>query len=438
MKARLLVLVAVGFGGLSLASAADWPQWRGPHRDGRVAEFTAPPSWPKALTQKWKVAVGNGDASPSLAGGKLYVFTRQGEDEVLRCLDAATGNEVWQDKYAAQPATQPAGGPHAGPRASPTVADGKVVTFGARGTLSCLDAATGQVAWRKDDFKGYWPQFFTASSPIIVDGLCVAQLGGKENGRGKTEGAVVAYDLATGAEKWKRPGGSPGYASPVLMTVGGTKLIIAQTDSEITAVTVADGKLVWEAPFPTGQMAYNASTPIVDGQTLIYGGTRRGEIAVRLEKQGDAVTAKELWANKDNSVQFNSPVLVNGRIIGLTQGGQFFCIDAKTGKTEWTAPGPEAQGAAPAPPAGAPGKAGRGGMRGGSRGAQFGSVVSAGSVLLALTPKAQLVVLQPSDQGIKHLASYKVADSETYAGPVVAGNRVYVKDQESVILWTID
>src|SRR5437870_11621192 len=111
---RIVVLVCVVTMSASCAWCQDWPQWRGPNRDAKVTGFTAPKTWPKELTQKWKVTVGNGDATPALVGDKLYVFTREGEDEIIRCLDAATGNKVWEDKYSAQPATQPAGGPHAG------------------------------------------------------------------------------------------------------------------------------------------------------------------------------------------------------------------------------------------------------------------------------------------------------------------------------------
>src|SRR5689334_9653342 len=102
------------------AAAADWPQWRGPDRDARAADFQAPAAWPKELTRKWSVPVGDGVATPALVGDRLYVFARQGGDEVTRCLDAATGKEAWQDKYPAKPATGPAGS-FPGPRASPAV-----------------------------------------------------------------------------------------------------------------------------------------------------------------------------------------------------------------------------------------------------------------------------------------------------------------------------
>jgi outer membrane protein assembly factor BamB len=422
------------------ACAQDWPQWRGPNRDAKAIGFTAPKTWPAALTQKWKVTVGGGDATPALVGDKLYAFTREGEDEVIVCLDAATGKEVWQDKYEAKPATGPAGGPHAGPRCSPAVAEGKVVALGVQGTLSCLDAATGKVLWRKEDFKGSRLRFFAASSPLIVDGLCIAQLGSEKNG------GIIAYDLATGQEKWKWTGDGPGYASPVVMAVGGTKLIVALTEAKVVAVAAADGKLAWEAPFAVERMNYNASTPIIDGQTIIYGGGGRGEKAVRIEQEGDKFVGKELWSNSQNSVQFNSPVLKDGFLFGLTQNNQFFALNAQNGHTAWSAPAGQATAVGQpggAPPGGeqpkgkkAEGKGGRG-MRGG-RGGGYGSIVDADSVLLALTPSSELVVFQPNDKKYTELARIKVAATPTYTYPVLSGNRVFIKDQDSLTLWTVE
>lgn len=401
------------------ALGQDWPQWRGPNRDGKAPDFKAPKAWPKELTQKWKVAVGDGASTPALVGDKLYVFSRQEGSEVLRCLDAATGKELWQEKYESLGATAPASA-FSGPRSSPTVADGKVVTLGVRGMLSCVDAATGKKLWRKDDFQAY-PRFHPSSSPIIVDGLCIAQLGGQGNG------GIVAYDLGTGDEKWKWTGDGPGYASPVLMTVSGAKLIVAETDRKIVAVGASDGKLAWETPFAVQGMGYNAATPIVDGQTLIYAGSGRGAKAVKIDKGGEGFVAKELWSNSEKSVQFNTPVLKNGLLYGLTAGNEFFCLNAQNGQSAWSAPA--AQGDA----GGGGGRGGRGGGRGG-----YGSIVDAGSVLLALTPSSQLVVFEPSDKELKQLASYKVADAPTHAYPIASGNRLFIKDKDSLILWTVD
>src|SRR5207302_9654786 len=128
----------------------DWPQWRGANRDGKATAFQAPKTWPKELTQKWKVTAGDGVATPALVGENLYVFSRQNGAEITRCLEASTGKQLWEDKYDALGANGPAGA-FPGPRASPAVAEGKVVTYGVRGMLSCLDAKEGKVLWRKEE-----------------------------------------------------------------------------------------------------------------------------------------------------------------------------------------------------------------------------------------------------------------------------------------------
>ena len=403
---RWIVAMAVGviLAGAAGALAQDWPQWRGANRDGKVAGFTAPQAWPKELAQKWKTTVGSGDSTPALVGDKLYVSARQGEEEVTLCLSAADGKEVWKDKYAAQAVTGPAAR-HPGPRSSPAVADGKVVTLGAGGVLSCLDAATSKVVWRKDEFPKVVPKFFTAMSPIIVDGLVIAHLGGQGNG------AVMAFDLATGDVKWKWAGEAPMYASPVVLTADGVKQIVTLSEKSVVGLGAADGKLLWQIPFVPQGMAYNAATPIIDGQTVIFAGSGRGTKAVRIEKQGDGFAAKELWSNDQVAPQFNSPVLKDGLLFGLTDKGNLFCLNAKTGQTAWT----DAT----------------------KRGGAFAAVLDAGSVLLALPSNSELLVFKPADKQYDEVARIKVADSATYAHPVVAGNRIFVRDLETVTLWTV-
>jgi outer membrane protein assembly factor BamB len=435
--ATLLLAATLGVAGLT--ARADWPQWRGPQGAAHAPDFKAPATWPKELAKKWEKTVGTGDATPALVGDKLYVFSRENEEEVTRCLDAATGNELWKDHYATQGATGPASG-HAGPRSSPAVAEGKVVTLGVRGTLSCLDAASGKVLWRKDEFSA-WPRFFTASSPLIVDGLCIAQLGGGTNG------AIVAYDLTSGDQKWKSAGNSPGYASLALMTLGDIKLVVGETENKVLALTATDGKTVWETPFTVQGMAYNASTPVVDGQTIYFSGGGRGTRAVKLEKSADGFKGTELWHNEKSSAQFNTPVLKDGHLYGLSTSNELFCIDASNGQTAWTAPltaGGAAPGARGAGPGGPGARAGRGGgrggrgmgMAGGGRGG-YGSIVDAGDVLLALTPSSDLVVFAPDPKAFTEKAKIKVAPTPTYAYPLPTGNTIYIKDQNSLIAWEV-
>jgi outer membrane protein assembly factor BamB len=389
------------------ALAQSWPQWRGPNRDAKASGFTAPKEWPKELKQQWKVSVGQGDATPALVGDKLYVFARQDGRERALALDAATGKELWREEgYEVMAPTGPSSR-HPGPRSSPVVADGKMIIYGVRGNLSCLNASDGKAAWRKDDFSGAWPQFFTSASPLIADGLCIAQLGGPD------KGGINAYALASGDQKWSWTGDGTGYSSPVLATIGGAKQVVAMTAKKIVGLNAADGKLLWETSFAGGgRMSYNAATPIVDGSIVTYTGSGRGTKSITVEKQGDAFATKDQWANSSASVQFNTPVLKNGLIYGLAQNGDLFCLKASDGTTAWTEP-----------------KIGGNG---------FGSIVDAGSALVALNPKGELTVFQPNDKAFKKNASYKVAESEVYAYPVLSGNRIYVKDQESVTLWTLE
>jgi len=429
---KLLVLNCLSLAAASATLAQDWPQWRGPNRDAKTSDFKAPKTWPKELIQKWKVTVGDGVATPALVGDKLYVFSREDGNEVTRCLEAATGKEVWQEKYESLGATGPAA-QFSGPRSSPSVANGKVVTIGVRGMISCLDAGSGKKLWRKDDFQGSYPRFHPASSPIIMDGLVIAQLGGQANG------AILAYDLGTGDEKWRWTGDSPGYASPVLMSVGDAKLIVAETERKVVAVSAKDGKLAWETPFAVQGMGYNAATPIAEGQMLIYAGSGRGAKAVKMEKEGDALAAKELWSNPEKSVQFNTPVIKSGLLYGLTQANELFCLNVQNGQTAWSAPltpTGASGGGGGGGGSGSGGGGGRGG-RGGGRGG-YGSIVDAGQVLLALTPNSQLIVFEPNDKEFKQLASYKVAEGSTYAYPVASGNRIFIKDKDSLTLWTTE
>jgi outer membrane protein assembly factor BamB len=387
--------------GIGRVCGQDWPQWRGPNRDGKASGFTAPQTWPKVLAEKWKATVGQGDATPALVGDKLYVFARQGGDEVVLCLNAADGKEVWQHKYAAQAVTG-AAARHPGPRSSPAVADGKVVVLGVGGVLSCLDAATGKEVWKKDEFPKVVPQFFTAMSPIIVDGMAVAHLGGKGSG------AVIAFDLATGNQKWKWAGDSPAYSSPVVMTVDGAKQIVVQTEKNLVGLAAADGKLLWQIATPAEQRYWNSATPVVDGQTVIYTGQGKGTRAVKIAKQGDGFAAEELWSTKDLGSAYNTPVLKDGFLFGLSDRGTLFCIDAKTGKTAWTDS---------------------------NRLSNFGAVVDAGAAIVALPEKSGLVVFKPTDKQYEELARFKVSETPIYAHPVLAGKAVFVKDGETVTRW---
>ncbi|MCF7972648.1 MAG: PQQ-like beta-propeller repeat protein, partial [Phycisphaerae bacterium] len=380
------------------AIAQDWPQWLGPNRDGAVTGFAAPQTWPATLTQGWKTPVGQGCSSPVLMGDKLYVFSRVGENEVLQCLNAATGVSLWQESYAVPAFSGPDARAFMGPRSTPAVAQGKIVTLGVTGILSCFNTADHKLVWRKDDFPGKFPRFHTSASPLIADGMCIAFVGATG------DGGLVAYDLASGDRKWAWTQDGPAYGSPVMATIDGVKTIVTLSDTKVVAVNATNGALLWEVPYEVPRRAYNAATPIVNGQTMIYAGQGRGTTAVKLSKDGAKFAAEQLWSNPDNTVQYNTPVLKNGQVFSLSSQDSLVCINAKDGKTAWANPV----------------EGGRG----------YASILDAGSALIALTPKGQLIVFEPSASAFKQLASYQVG-SDTYACPAISGNRIFVKDADS-------
>jgi outer membrane protein assembly factor BamB len=404
LSSVVLAMLTVLLGSNTL-HGQDWPQWRGTNRDARVGTFTAPATWPKELKQKWKITVGRGDATPALVGDKVYVFARQGDEEVTTGVEAATGKVLWEDKYVAERVVGAAigmWGSQGGPRSSPAVAEGKICTYGIGGVLSCLDAATGKVVWRKDS-KGR-PQFYTASSPMIVEGKCIAFGGNK--------GALTAYNLGDGAPIWEWTGTSEPYGSPVLMTVDGIRQIVTPTMmNTIAGVRLSDGKLLWQVKLGGTGYTNSLGTPIVDGQTIIYCAPlkTKGALAVKIERNGEKFSATELWRNELTVATFSTPVLRDGLLFGVS--GSYFCMDAKTGNLLWLDK---------------------------TQRVNSGAVVDAGSVLLGLNINRDLVVFKADQKEYMELARYRVAESATWAYPVVSGNRVFVKDTDTLTLWTIE
>lgn len=393
---RLISLVAA-FAILASASfAQDWPQWRGPQRDNKVTGFTEPKDWPKELAKKWTVSVGIGEASPVLVGDKVYTFGRIGGDEVTTCLDAATGKEVWSDKHAAAAIGGPASG-YQGPRSTLAVGEGKVCTLGVRGTVSCLDAASGKVVWRKDSKP---PQYYTSTSPLIVAGHCVV-----------FAEALTSFDLATGKAAWTWAGAEAPYGSPVLLTVDGVKMVVTPAMGTLAGVSLSDGKLLWESKIAPGyQSTY--STPLIDGATVYYTSAGGKTFALKIEKAANGFQATEVWKKPYAANSYHTPVLAEGLLFGVASSGRgIFCASARTGELLWTD------------------KTQRG---------QCGSILNAGTVLLELSDK-ELVAFRPSAKGYAEVAKYTVTANDVWCVPIVAGKRIYVKDKGGALtLWMLE
>lgn len=405
-KADILIITAtiLFFAGCGVSYAQDWPHFRGPARDNRVNGFRAPSAWPENLTMVWKNDVGTGDASPVLSGGRLFLNTRQGNEEAVLCLDAASGRQIWRYSYPADAVTGPAAS-HPGPRGTPSVAEGKLVTFGATGIVTCLDASTGKVIWKKDNAAGNVPQFFTGLSPFVEDGKCIIHTGAAGKGE------ITALDLGTGNERWKFVTDGPSYATPSVMTMQGRKHLVVMTEKSMLALDISDGRLLWQITATPAQRFYNSVSPVVDGNKIYYTGLGTGTRAVEVSLQGGKYLTRELWANNQTGSKWNTPVLKDGSLYGFSDQRRIFCMDAGTGRTNWTD---------------------------NATTSDFSTLVDCGTVLIGLPSTGNLIIFRPDPVKYSGVAVYKVADTPVYSYPVVSGNNIWVKDAASLILYRIN
>jgi outer membrane protein assembly factor BamB len=403
----VLALMMLVFAATAAAQGPDWSQWRGPNRDGAVASFTEPKPWPDQLSQKWKVEVGPGYATPLVVGNRVYMFARQGENEVMSALDAATGKVLWQTGYPASFTMQKAAARHGpGPKSTPVFANGRVYSIGMTGVVTALDAASGKQLWQKPGSTTV-PMYTTHSfSPLVERGVVIFHVGGHN------EGALTAYDVNSGDVKWSWRGDGPGYGSPVVADFGGTRQIVTITQGKLVSVDAASGALLWERDFASPNFT-NSITPIVYGQTLIVGSGNIPTTAISVAKQGNQWVTATAWENADVPMRMSNGVIVRDMLFSLSTRnmGQYFSVDAKTGKTLWTSEGRQAGNAA---------------------------IVRAGDVAFSLEDDGDLVVFRGSPTAFDVVKRYKVADADTWTQPTISGNRVFVKDLSTLTLWTLN
>jgi outer membrane protein assembly factor BamB len=388
-------------------TAADWPEWRGPHRDGALT--VEPKAWPEKLKLKWKVDVGLGHASPVMAGGSIYIFARQDEMETVLAIDPATGATRWKQQYPAPYKMAPPAVPHGpGPKSTPLYSNGRLYTFGISGILSAWDAETGKLRWRKEfpQYKLTSPTFGTAMSPIVDGGLLIAHVGGPATG------GLTAFDPATGDVKWAWEGDSPAYSSPIVVELAGVRQVVTQSRANIVSVAESNGKLLWKLPFTTAY-EQNSVTPLLVRDMLILSGLDKGVLAVRVKREGDALVPQTAWENKEAGMYMNSPVVSGDLLFGFSHRnkGQLFCFDAATGKTLWLGP---------------------------PRSGENAALLVGSSGLLALTNEAQLVIVKATGKGYEEIRRYTVADSATWAHPLVLADGVLVKDVKTLARWATE
>jgi outer membrane protein assembly factor BamB len=408
-RAAFVVMLVAALGAVNEArqAATDVTQWRGAGRDGVVTGFTAPAAWPETLTQRWKIEVGTGYATPLVIGNRIYMFSRQGDDEVMSAIDPASGKVLWRTAYPAPFEMNSAAKAHGpGPKSTPVFSNGRLFAIGMTGTVTAYDAASGKQLWQKPGSMPV-PMYTTHSfSPVIEGGLVIFHVGGHD------KGALTAFDVNTGAAKWSWSGDGPGYGSPIVGEFGGVRQVVTITQAKVVGVDAATGTLLWERPFASSNFT-NSITPVKYGQSVIIWNNVGSLTALNIARRNNRWVAEPAWESPDLPARLSNAVLDGDVMFGLTSRnmGQYFAFDVKSGKTLWTSEGRQAGNI---------------------------SIVRAGTVLFSMENDGELVVLSASRTGFEVLRRYKVADTETWALPAFSGNRIFVKDVSSLALWTIN
>jgi len=408
-RTRTITRIVVAAGLFTFASsvfAQDWPQWRGPHRDGATTSFDAPASWPDQLTERWKVEIGYGYATPILVGDRIYMFTRQGEDEVMSALDVASGDVTWRTSYPAPFEIMSATRSHGpGPKSTPAFSDGRLFTLGMTGTVTAFDAETGRQLWQNSG-QPVQPLYHTATSPLVDGDLAIVHVGGHD------DGALTAFDVATGDVRWSWDGDGPAYGSPMVFELSGTRQVVTFTQENFVGVSLESGELLWRRPYTTASTT-TSQTPILYEETVIEAGRGNGITAIRVAREGDTWTTENVWHTDEVSLHMTNGVAIDGVLFGLSHlnSGQYFALDLDNGEVLWKSEPRQAENA---------------------------GIVRAGDTIFSLQDDGELVVVRHSRTSFDVLGRYQVADSPTWTQPTVSGNRIFVKDVSTLALFALE
>ncbi len=334
---QLLFSLAIA-GSLGTAAADDWPQWRGPTRDGvwretgLVERFSG-----RELKIQWRAPISSGYSGPTVAAGRVYVTDRLVEPqqvERVHCFDAQTGQSVWSHSYDCQYKDV---GYTAGPRASVSIDEDRAYSLGAMGHLFCFDAASGKVLWSKDCNALYqirMPIWGISASPLVVDDLVIVQIGG-------TGACLVAFDKRTGQEQWKALDDNASYSAPIMIEQAGKSVMVCWTGDSIVGLNPHSGQVYWRQPFKPAKMVINVATPVLENDRLFFTSFYDGSIMLQLAT--DKPAAQQLWARSGRDEQhtdalhsiISTPYFAGDYVYGVDSYGEFRCLDAKTGDRVW-------------------------------------------------------------------------------------------------------
>ncbi len=388
------------------AVAENWPRWRGPRLDGISRETGLLPAWPKDGPRRlWEIPLSGGFSSVAVVDGKLYTQTKEANQEVVLCLDAATGRDVWRYRYDCDykaHRTFTGGGMPAsrtGPRATPAVDEGRVYTLGATGILLCLDARTGKPVWRQDLLQvagRACPSHGYCGCPLVVGERLYVPTGGS-NGK-----SVTALDKRNGHVVWQALDDGLSPSSPIWAEVEGSPQVIFFTGRRALGVRPDDGKLVWSYPWST-RYDLNIATPIyADGKLFISSNYGTGGALLRLTGAGEP---QRVWKSLSMQNHFSTSILWQGHLYGSSEN-RLRCVDFATGKVDWDRTG-----------------LGR------------TSLVVADGRLIVLGDHGRLVLAELTPKEYREISRCQLFDAQTltWTVPVLADGRLFVRSQNALL-----
>lgn len=410
MKNRTLLSLLVVVAGCGAAltstpaspsgSSPDWPQWRGPDRNAVSTQTGLIQEWPEAgPSVLWRIRVGEGFSSVSVADGRLYTLWDENDRQFLVSLDAATGKEVWRHTLGAG-FTNPYGD---GPRSTPLVSDGVVFAIGTQGLLVATDASTGKVRWQHDlvgEFSSDLPSYGYASSPLVVDERLMVEVGGKN-------AAFVAFHKDTGKVVWQAGKDKPAYSSPIAVSLGGVQQVVFWSAHGLHSVAASDGTSLWDYTWetfcPVSGAPLNTGTPIFMAPDRLFVSSGSGAASLRVSRTGDTFEVKPVWKSAEMRSDVNSAVVVGNHIYGFDRG-ILKSLDARTGELQWKA-----------------------------RGFQKGSLIAADGQLIVLGETGNLALVDANPQEFVQKSNAQVMSGRNWTAPSLAAGRLYVRNHEELI-----
>ncbi len=408
MKKHLALVVIFGLAASLVCLAADWPQYLGPGRNAISTEKGIKRSWTKGSPDVlWTFPLSEGYAGPTVSDGKVYVLDRIGnEEDILRCLDLATGKEEWTFVYDAPGKTS-----RPGSRSVPTIEGNYVYTCGPFGHVHCFDKRTHKPVWKRNIWTDFTenkvPTYGIAQNPLIYDNMLILASQTQKAG-------VVAYNKLTGSVQWASPElpGKPGYVSPKIINIeGGNQLIMISANGAVIGMDPKTGKVLWSYEGWQCRIPVPNVTEIGDGRIFITGGYRAGSVMIKVEKESDTFVVSELYKTDEFGTHVHPAILYKGYLYGHCSTNEtrdgMVCMDL-SGKIMWKT----------------------------HRSPLFdkgGFILADGLILSIDGNKGFLYLIEPNPDGFKKLASAKLLDTNLCWAPLALSDGILlIRDQKQM------